>query len=302
MHHVWRAADITPEVPALYVAHSSGFTFAATAGRHTGAVHTGFGVSALHPGGHVAAHVHSCEESFYVLDGEPLLTVDGRTHRLQPGTCGLIPLGAAHAWSAPGPAGARWLTMTAPAPRLSGPPDTFFTAAEAPVADAPPVDVRDPRSRTFFRLGPTDMSVGDLDAGAAVDDPAVSAGMATALLTWRGTAVKMLVDQRLGAALHTMFMVEYQPGGMVRSHDHPLEESYYVLAGEVEAEADGERFTLRAGDAAWTGVGCIHAFHNTSARAVRWLETSSPQPPSNHSFRFSRDWEYLVGVLPPPGP
>jgi quercetin dioxygenase-like cupin family protein len=105
--------------------------------------------------------------------------------------------------------------------------------------------------------------------------------------------VKMLVDSRLGAVLHSMFMVEYQPGGVAQPHDHPLEETYYILEGEVDAMADEERFTLRAGDVFWTGVGCIHAFWNTSQGKVRWLETQAPQLPSNYSYRFNRDWDYL---------
>jgi quercetin dioxygenase-like cupin family protein len=110
----------------------------------------------------------------------------------------------------------------------------------------------------------------------------------------------MLVDQRLGAALHTMFMVEYQPGGVAQPHDHPLEETYYILEGEVEAMADGETFTLGPGDVFWTGVGCVHAFYNRSDGRVRWLETQSPQPPSNHSYRFNRDWDYLAEQLSTP--
>jgi quercetin dioxygenase-like cupin family protein len=109
--------------------------------------------------------------------------------------------------------------------------------------------------------------------------------------------VKMLVDSRLGAVLHSMFMVEYQPGGVAQPHDHPLEETYYILAGEVDAMADDDRFTLRAGDVFWTGVGCIHAFWNTSPGRVRWLETQAPQLPSNYSYRFNRDWDYLEDRL-----
>jgi hypothetical protein len=30
---------------------------------------------------------------------------------------------------------------------------------------------------------------------------------------------------------------------------------------------------------------------------VRWLETQAPQPPSRHSYRFNRDWEYLESRL-----
>ena len=89
------------------------------------------------------------------------------------------------------------------------------------------------------------MDVDNLKLGAAVDAPTVSASMATALLAYSGIAVKMLVDPRLGAVLHTMFMVEYQPGGVAQPHDHPLEEAYYILEGEVEAMADDEKFTLR---------------------------------------------------------
>jgi uncharacterized cupin superfamily protein len=65
----------------------------------------------------------------------------------------------------------------------------------------------------------------------------------------------------------------------------------------VEAVADGSRHMLRAGDVFWTGVGCVHAFFNTSDATVRWLETQAPQPPAQHSYRFNRDWEYLEAKL-----
>ena len=57
----------------------------------------------------------------------------------------------------------------------------------------------------------------------------------------------MLVDKRLDAQLHTMFMVGYQPGAVAHPHDHPFEESYYMLEGEVDVVADGDRYTLRPG-------------------------------------------------------
>ena len=94
-----------------------------------------------------------------------------------------------------------------------------------------------------------------------------------------------------------MFMVEYQPGGVAHLHDHPLEEAYVILEGEVDAVADDQRYTMRVGDVLWTGVGSIHAFYNTSGGTVRWLETQSPQPPARYSYRFNRDWEYLAEKL-----
>jgi mannose-6-phosphate isomerase-like protein (cupin superfamily) len=61
--------------------------------------------------------------------------------------------------------------------------------------------------------------------------------------------------------------------------------------------ADGERHTLRPGDVFWTGVGTVHAFYETRGERVLWLETSAPQPPNRHSYRFERDWDYLRGLI-----
>jgi quercetin dioxygenase-like cupin family protein len=120
--------------------------------------------------------------------------------------------------------------------------------------------------------------------------------MRTALLVYSGITVKMMVDSDLGADLSTMFMVQYEPGGFAGPHDHPLEETYMILEGEVDAEFDGSTYRLGPGDVAWAGVGCVHAFRGTGAR-VRWLETQAPMPPPRHSYRFARDWTYLAQAL-----
>jgi quercetin dioxygenase-like cupin family protein len=296
-YHVKRAAEVElSEAPGLE-SHSSGLQRAALVGRHVGSVHTGLALVRLRDHGHVDMHLHSTEQSFYVLAGNPSLTIEGRTYALAPNECGLLPVGVPHGWRNESGADAEWLEVNTPAPRLAGPPDTFWTREPLPGGAGSPPDVRDPRTRTFFRLDAGQMDVDHLKIGAAVDAPTVSASMATALLAYSGVAVKMLVDSRLGAVLHSMFMVEYQPGGAALPHDHPLEETYYVLDGEVDASADGDEFTLGPGDVFWTGVGCIHAFYNRSGARVRFLETQSPQLPSNYSYRFNRDWDYLAEQL-----
>ncbi len=292
-YHVVHAAEIAPHPPDALAPHVAGFRAAALCGREVGAVHTGFALCVLEPAGRVDPHIHSTEQSFYVLQGTPTLSVEERAFRLAPDECGMLPVGVAHAWRNDGDEDALLLAVNCPAPRVAGPADTFWTAAPEARRPPEPLDIRDPRTRHYFRLGPGEMELDKLKIGAAVDAPTVSASMATALLAYSGIAVKMLVDQRLGAVLHTMFMVEYQPGGVAQPHDHPLEEAYYILEGEVEAMADGETFTLGRGDFFWTGVGCVHAFENRSAGRVRWLETQSPQPPANYSYRFNRDWDYL---------
>jgi quercetin dioxygenase-like cupin family protein len=239
--------------------------------------------------GHVDEHLHSFETSFYVLEGTPVLYLEGRGVTLEPGACGAIPVGVPHAFRAAEPA--RWIEMASPRPRSDG-SDTFFLG---PPPDSAPeaLDARDPRNHNLFLLrdGETDLDV--LKHAQAMGAPTVSGSMATAVLAYSGIAVKMLVDQRLDAQLHTMFMVDYQPGACANPHDHPFEESYYILEGEVDVVADGDRHTLRPGDAFWTGTGCVHAFYETQGSTVRWLETSAPGPPPRHSYRHQRDWDYL---------
>jgi quercetin dioxygenase-like cupin family protein len=243
--------------------------------------------------GHVDTHLHSFETGFYVLEGEPVLYLDGAGVQLEPGACGVVPVGVPHAFRSAGPA--LWIEMAAPRPRPDG-SDTFFLG-DAPDTPPRPLDVRDPRNRNLFLLSDGQMDLDVLKHGAAVGAPTVSSSMATAVLAYSGIAVKMLVDQRLDAQLHTMFMVDYQPGAVAHPHDHPFEESYYMLEGEIDVVADDDRHTLRPGDFFWTATGCVHAFYEVQGSYVRWLETSAPGPPARHSYRFSRDWDYLAEQL-----
>jgi quercetin dioxygenase-like cupin family protein len=282
------------ELEPAFPEHSHGLTRALVIGGHTGATHTGLALVEME-GGHVDTHLHSFESSFYVLSGEPVVYLDGRGVKLEPDACGAIPVGMPHAWRSDGHA--RWIEMFAPRPRgADEPPDTFFLGA-APTGDPDELDLRDPRNRNLFHLSASDMNVDYLSAGSRVTEPTVSASMATAALLYSGITVKMLVDKRLDAQLHTMFMVGYQPGAVAHPHDHPFEESYVMLEGVVDIVADGDRHTLHPGDVFWTGAGCIHAFYEMQGGTVKWLETSAPAPPDKHSYRFERDWEYLAEKL-----
>jgi quercetin dioxygenase-like cupin family protein len=272
--------------------HASGLRTCRLVGGSLGATHMALTLVSL-DGGHVDEHVHSFETGFYVLEGEPVVYLDGRGVQLEPGACGVLPVGAPHAFRSDG--SALWIEMAAPRPRADG-SDTFFLGS-APAALPEPLDVRDPRNRNLFLLGEGQMDLDALKKGAAVGEPTVSASMATAVLAYSGIAVKMLVDQRVDAQLHTMFMVAYQPGAVAHPHDHPFEESYYMLEGEVDVVADGDRYALRPGDAFWTATGCVHAFYEVKGAPVRWLETSAPGPPARHSYRFERDWDYLANRL-----
>ena len=280
--------ELRPALPG----RSSGLTAYRLVDGSLGSTHMALTLVSLEDG-HVDEHLHSFETSFYVLEGEPALYLDGRGLRLEPGACGAIPVGTPHAFRSE--QAARWIEMASPRPRTDG-SDTFFLGSP-PGGEVTPLDARDPRNHNLFLLRDGEMDLDRLKHAQAMGAPTVSGSMATAVLAYSGIAVKMLVDQRLDAQLHTMFMVDYQPGAAANPHDHPFEESYYILEGEVDVVADGDRYTLRPGDVFWTGTGCVHAFYETRGEPVVWLETSAPGPPPRHSYRHERDWSYLAECL-----
>jgi len=291
-HLVCQAAGAAYAVPGGWAAGATGFKRWDVVTEAAGSVHTGFNVGVLEPDGTVPAHVHSFEESVYILDGYGVLaTADGAV-RLGPGDYALLPVGVAHAWRNDGDEPVRWAEMQGPVPRDRFDGDTVLVPA-LPNHDPVPVDVRDPRTRRFGNITPAHMDATRQAQGML----AVSASMRTALLVYSGITVKMMVDSDLGARLTTMFMVQYEPDGAAGPHDHPFEETYLFIEGTAEALFDGERYMLRPGDIAWAGAGCVHGFANAGGGPLRWLETQSPQPPGRHAYRFVRDWEYLRGKL-----
>ena len=291
-HIVKKVGDLEFSVPAEFDGRSEGYTRDGVVDEAGGSVQMGFEVARLEPGGEVHAHVHSFEESLYVVEGELTVDTTEGSHRLVAGDYGLLPLGMTHAFRNLGSSPVSFSEMKAPLPRERFQFDTQFPgpiAADDPIA----IDVRDPRNRYFGHIDPENMD----PAMQTQDRLALSASMRTALLVYSGISVKMMVDSDLGADLSTMFMVQYEQGGFAGAHDHPLEEAYQILDGDVEATFDGVVYELGPGDVAWAGVGCVHEFRNIGDGIVRWLETQAPQPPPRHSYRFARDWAYLENAL-----
>jgi quercetin dioxygenase-like cupin family protein len=289
-HLVRRSADAAFDAPGGWAAAAKGYR-RWTVVDETAAVHTGFGICELAPDGSVPAHVHSFEETFYLVDGTAVVETPDGSYEAGPGDYGLFPVGVPHQWRNLGGEPARWAEMQGPTPRSRHGDDTRLVP-ELRSAEPKRIDVRDPRTRRFGTITADHMDV----TKQGQEMLAVSASMRTALLVYSGITVKMMVDSDLGAQLTTMFMVQYAPDGVAGAHDHPFEETYYFLEGQAEATFDGAVYRLVAGDVAWAGVGCVHSFRNVGGRPLRWLETQSPQPPARHSYRFARDWDYLRTV------
>ena len=280
------------EIPKAFAALSNGFRRWSIVNGENGSVHQEFSICELASGGTIDTHIHTFEESIYILEGGLICQTGEGAYALEPGDYGVIQVSAPHAFRNEGTGRVRWAEMLAPQPRLEGEGD-IYPVDPLPQTVPISVDARDPRTRSFGHISPDNMSAGK----QTQDMLAVSASMRTALLVYSGITVKMMVDSDLGAQLATMFMVQYEPAGLAGAHDHPLEETYLILEGEVDAWFDGVQYRLKPGDTAWAGVGCIHEFRNPTQGIVRWLETQAPQPPRRHSYRFRRDWKYLEEKL-----
>jgi quercetin dioxygenase-like cupin family protein len=296
MHAVGRVDWSFAEQPTPDSAASHGLAREVVVGPAQGAVHTELAVVAFAPGGWLATHIHSFEEALYVLAGELVIDIGGVVHRLVAGDFALIPLGTWHTLASGGPEQVRLLSVNTPQ-RLgsdAGRKDTFFgqppfdPAAIVAAARRPPFG--DPSLRYVGHYEGTPPQAEAL----AVRDPArgrAPAGMDTAILAYSGISVRMLVDRVFGAELLTMFTVDYEPNGSAQVHDHPFEETYFFLDGEIEAVLDGIAYTIRAGDVVFAPVGSTHGFFNTGSGRVRWIETQAPQPPARHSYRWVDVWK-----------
>jgi len=295
VHSVSRIDWSFADTPFPASATSSGLARQVLVGPGQGAVHTELAAGAFAPGGWLARHVHSYEEALYVLAGELVIEIGGDVHRLVAGDYALMTIGTWHALANGGADQVRWLSVNTPQ-RLgpdAGRRDTFFAKAAF-----------DPRALVDAAVGPrfgdpTTRFVGHYDGtppqleALRIKDEARGRrpeGMDIALLVYSGISVKMLVDRTLGADMLTMFTVDYEIGGAAQAHDHPFEETYVFLAGEVSAELDGTAYTFHPGDVVFAGVGSLHGFWNEGTERVRWLETQAPQPPARNAYRWAPTW------------
>jgi len=262
-------------VPGLYATHSEGFERVSLTHRATGSVHAEACVSRLRTGGSVATCVHAYEKGIYVFEGELELLRSGEALRLPADSYALIPYATPHAFRNRGRQPAQWFEILAPQPKpQSALRDTFFTGNDAwpeTIHDATAV----PAPRACGSFNPQNPL------------PRMSSELQ------QGLSVYRFMERQFGATCFFMMRGEMSAGAYRTRHDHPLEEFYLGLSGEVIMDIEDQSFRLGAGDVAWTGVGTSHAFRHTGQAPFRWLETQTPQFPAHHGTRNYVEWEKL---------
>ncbi len=267
-----------------------GLSHVALVGAAQGSVHLEARLETLQPGAAVPGHLHAFEESFFVLQGSPVLAISGTDYALRPGDFGYAPLAAPHAWANHGVEPATWLAVRAPQPRRMSTAGasygSFVADLDPPGPGGRPVEPGDPRCRLVGHFAEQDVA-----PPGPVQMPGYRGG------NIRNISVRLMVDDGLGAVHHTLFVIQFapptQPGLSAREHYHPFEEIYYILSGTADASLSGRRVPLAEGDLLWVGTNAPHGFVNTGRQPVRWIEAQAPAPPRAEAFLFDHDWADL---------
>jgi quercetin dioxygenase-like cupin family protein len=276
-HRVVSRTDRQKGGAGIFEGHARGLARTTLLDRSVGSVHVGYAICELAAGGSVDRLVHAFEKSVYLLSGTVELERDGTLFTVTKDEFALVSTGTPHALRNATGVPAEWVEVSTPQPKPPGGwQDTFFVETLDWSALAAAAAAGDPRRKLVGRYD------GRMPAGAYMHGDL------------HGFAIKYFVDRDFGAVHLNMFTVAFADGGLCNHHDHPFEEAYLVLEGDVDIVFDGSAYTLNEGDFAWTAVGSRHAFFPAAGRPVRWLEIQAPQPPTQEGMRWHARWEELA--------
>jgi len=285
LHRVVPRQDRQKVGAGVFDGHERGLARTTLLDRAAGSVHVGYAICELAAGGAIDRAIHAFEKTIYLLSGSLELERDGALFALTKDDFALISTGVPHALRNLSGAPAEWVEVATPQPKPPGGwQDTFFveTLDWNRLVPAPPAG--DPRLKLAGRFD------GRMPAGAYMHGDL------------QGFSIKYFVDREFGAVHLNMFTVAFADGGLCNHHDHPFEEAYLVLEGDVDIVFDGRDYRLDEGDFAWTAVGSRHAFFPAVGRPVRWLEIQAPQPPTQEGMRWHSRWDELgQSINRPPG-
>jgi quercetin dioxygenase-like cupin family protein len=277
LHLVVSAAEMREGGLGALEGHARGLARITLLDREAGSVHAGYALNTLEPGGLIDRSIRAYETTIYMLDGAIELERDGMLIALSADDYGIVSTGVPHALRNASSAPASYVEIATPQPKPAGGwQDVFFveTLDWAKLMQAPKAG--DPRRKLLGHYA------GAMPPGAHMHGDL------------QGFSIRYFVDRDFGAVHLNMFTVEFAKGGICNHHDHPFEEAYLILEGDVDIVFDGRAYTLKTGDFAWTAVGSRHAFFPVEGRPVRWLEIQTPQPPTQEGMRWHARWEELA--------
>jgi mannose-6-phosphate isomerase-like protein (cupin superfamily) len=218
-----------------------------------------------------------------------LLEIGGDVHRLVAGRLRLVRSATWHALANAGDEQVRWLSVNTPQrwrpTRAARTRSSSRRRRRAALSRAPAAAVRRPAPAL---VGHYDGTPPQAEALRRHDPPAAAArrhghGAARLQRDLGEDAGRPRVRRRPADDVHGRLRARR----LGQQHDHPFEEAYVFLAGEVEAELDGTAYT--SGPATWCSraSAAVHGFYNTGTERVRWIETQAPQAAGPPRYRWA---------------
>src|SRR6266852_1953290 len=90
LHYIGKFEEAAFRLPPGYENYSQGYSRVTLIDHTAGSVHMGLGICQLEQGGTLAPHIQAYEESFFILEGFVLGSIDGRAYQFGPGDYGII--------------------------------------------------------------------------------------------------------------------------------------------------------------------------------------------------------------------
>jgi quercetin dioxygenase-like cupin family protein len=91
-----------------------------------------------------------------------------------------------------------------------------------------------------------------------------------------GDTYTILLNSRDTAGRFCLIDMHIPPGGGPPPHRHDFEETFILLAGELDVTFRGKKRVVRQGETIHMPANAPHQFHNSSKEAVRMLCICSP--------------------------
>ncbi|MFQ6101182.1 MAG: cupin domain-containing protein [Anaerolineae bacterium] len=86
-----------------------------------------------------------------------------------------------------------------------------------------------------------------------------------------GITIRWIIGQSEGAPNFAMRVVEFQPGAVFETHQHPYEHEIFVLEGEGMAEGPEGEVQMRPGAALLIPPDEPHGYRNTGEGTLRFI-------------------------------
>lgn len=87
-----------------------------------------------------------------------------------------------------------------------------------------------------------------------------------------GTSIRVLIsDEKDGAPVYNMRMIEIEPNGNTPDHSHPYEHENFVVEGNGQVMIEGKFYDLKPGDVVLVPPNSRHQYRNTGDTLFRFL-------------------------------